>query len=152
MKKSNYFKRNKYLMSFLIILTIYGCNLFTPTISSYDQYAYSQTTALKVDVLNLMDSAVGDYQSQIKAIVIVKTNIEKLYEYEKNLPKNDITLKQWQFMTDTSGHLWSGFLIRWRNEKKLHKAYIDDKKELIGEAFDQIAELESKKIKSPTTK
>lgn len=150
MKKNNFLKKQLYSLPFMALPLICGCNLFTPTVAGYDQYAYTQTTSLKVDALNLMDSAVDDYQSQIKNIALVKTNIQKLYEYEKNLPKNDITLKQWNILTDTTGHLWGGFLIRWRNEKKLHKAYIDDKKQLIGEAFDQIAELESKKIKSPT--
>jgi len=143
-------RKHLYLTCFIALSVITGCSLFTPTISSYDQYAYTQTTSLKVDVLNMMDSAADDYQSHIRSITIIKTNIQKLYEYEKNLPKNDITLKQWQILTDTTGHLFGGFMIRWRNEKKLHKGFINDEKQTISDAFDQIAELESKKIKSPT--
>jgi len=142
----------KYLLPFIALSIICGCKLFTPTISAYDQYAYTQTTSLKVDVLNMMDSAIDDYQSHIKTIIIIKTNIQKLYEYEKNLPKNDITLKQWQILTDSTGHLLGGFMVRWKKEKKLHKAFVDDEKQIISDSFDQIAELESKKIKSPTNK
>jgi hypothetical protein len=40
-------------------------------------------------------------------------------------------------------------MVRWRNEKKLSRAFINDEKVLVGEAFDQIAALESKTIKAP---
>ncbi|MGP8216784.1 MAG: hypothetical protein ACLQQ4_14560 [Bacteroidia bacterium] len=151
MKEKRIKIRPGYLMVCMAAILACGCNLFTPTISSYDQYAYTQTTSLKVDALNLMDSAISDYQSHIKLIMIVNTNVQKLCEYEKNLPKNDITLKQWQILTDTTGHLFGGFMLRWKNEKKLSKGFINDEKNLVSNAFDQIAELESKKIKSPTT-
>ena len=144
MKKNYTLIKAMRLIVLIALSAICGCKLFTPTISSYDQYAYTQTTSLKVDVLNLMDSAVNDYQSQQKTITPVEINIKKLYEYEKDLPKNETTLKQWQYMMDTSGHLFEGFLVRWRKEKKLHIAFINDEKQIIGQTFDQIAELESK--------
>jgi hypothetical protein len=135
----------------LVLITACGaCKLFTPTMSTYDQNAYSQTTSLKVDALNIMDSAVESYDVHKKSVAAVNTSIQKLYSYEKNLPKNEITAAQWKIITDTTGNLWGGFLVRWRKEKTLHKAFIDDEKTLIGDAFDQVAELESRKIKAPT--
>jgi outer membrane cobalamin receptor len=149
-------KAVNFLGALVVMVTMFGCNIFSPTMSSYDSYAYSQTTSLKVDALNLMDSATSNYQSQVKSILTVNTSLQKLYSYVKNLPKNDITAKQWQILLDTNatattGHLFGGFIVRWRNEKKLSRAFINGEKVLVGEAFDQIAELESKKIKSPTT-
>ena len=144
-------RKYKVLLSFLLVTTAWSCNLFAPTISSYDQYAYTQTTSVKVDALNLMDSAVYNYQSEIKSINTVKTNIQKLYEYEKNRPENKITLTQWQILIDTNGHLFGGFLVLWRKEKTMKKPFIDDLKKIVDSTFDQIAKLESKKIK-PSTK
>src|SRR5581483_10243235 len=82
-----------------------GC-ILGPTIANYDQYAYTQTTTLKVDVLNLMDSATMDYQSKIKSITALNTNLQKLYSYDKNRPKNQITALQWQILLDTNRFLY----------------------------------------------
>ncbi len=141
----------KYLFVIAIAATIlYGCGSTGPTIAGYDGYAYLQTTSLKVDALNLMDSATRDYQSQVKNIVTVNSNLQKIYTYEKNRPKNDLSATQYKILLDTTGHLFGGFIKRWRDEKKLGKAFVDDEKKLVSDAFDQIAELESKKIKQPT--
>ncbi len=61
-----------------IISILSGC-ILGPTIANYDQYAYSQTTMLKVDVLNLMDSATLDYQANIKSITDLNTNLQKKF-------------------------------------------------------------------------
>ena len=79
-------KKYLLLFSILIITIFYGCALFSPTMSSFDQQAYSLTTSTKVDVLNMMDSAIYSYQSQIKNIKAVNSELLKLYEYEKNRP------------------------------------------------------------------
>lgn len=117
-------------------------------ISSFDQYSYTQTTSIKVDAMNLMDLANEDYQLHEKDIATVQTELKKIYEYEKNRPKNEITTQMWKKILDSSGHLFGGFITRWKAEKKLNRVYIEDKKnDEIGPAFDQIAELESKKSK-----
>jgi hypothetical protein len=146
--KKNKFKKLPYLLSFVAVAIFWGCNILGPTIASYDQYAYTQTTSLKVDALNLMDSAVYDYQSEVKNVATVKLNIQKLYEYDKNRGKNGITVKQWQILMDTNGHLFGGFLIRWRNSGKLKKPFIDNVKALVDSSFSQIAKLESRKIQN----
>jgi hypothetical protein len=77
--------------------------------------------------------------------------MQKAYEYEKNRPKNTITTEMWQEMIDSNGHLMGGFLTFWKNKndknEALSIAHIRNQKESIGEAFDHIAQLESKKIK-----
>jgi len=140
--------KKKYLHYAIIILltSLYSCKLLSPSVSNFDSYSYAQTTSLKVDALSLMDMATEDYQSHQKDILTVQNNIQKIYEYEKHRPKNDFTTKLWQVLTDSTGHLWGGFIVKWRTENKVNKVYLDEKKKQIGIAFDQIAELESKKI------
>ncbi len=82
----------KKIFTLVIIGTCCGCKLFVPTMSTYDQNAYSQTTSLKVDALNIMDSAVEGYDLHKKSVAAVNTSIQKLYSYEKNLPKNERVL------------------------------------------------------------
>ncbi len=140
-------KTKIHLLTFTFIIVISGCSLFGPTITNYDEYAYSQTTSLKVDAMSIMDSAVTDFQSHIKTIITVQTNLQKLCEYVTHKPKNMIAAAQWKILMDSTGHLFGGFIVRWRNEKKLGKAFVDNEKKLVSDAFDTIAELESKKRK-----
>ncbi len=117
------------------------------SISHFDQYAYAQTTSIKVDALELMDLAINDYSSCEANDREFQTKMKKVYEYEKNRPKNDITVKLWDKLMDPNGHLLVGFLNRWKTEKKLSATFIAEEKKLVSKAFDQISGLESKKIK-----
>ena len=137
-----------YTVLLLSATILYGCS---NTISLYDQYAYSQTTSAKVDALNAMDLATDDYTTHQKDIADIQTELQKAYEYEKHRQKNVFTIKMWDILLDSNGHLFGGFIKRWQNEGRLKKGYIVDKKKEIGIAFDEIAELESKKIKQSQT-
>lgn len=117
------------------------------TISKFDQYAYTQTTSLKVDALSVMGYANESYALHQQDVLNVKTSLDKMYEYEKNRPKNTITEKMWSLLTDTTGHLYGGFVKRWQKEDKLDTAFIRISKDLVGQSFDQISQLESGKIK-----
>lgn len=135
----------KYLfIIFPVFLTIF---LSCKTISNFDQYAYIQATSLKVDALNLMEKATTSYNAHIQEISPLKANIEKAYEYEKHRPKNEITTKMWQVIKDTSRNLLGGFLTRWQTRDSLSAAFVNEAKVQVGEAFDLLIELESKKIK-----
>ncbi|MGN6340491.1 MAG: hypothetical protein ACTHML_05990 [Ginsengibacter sp.] len=127
----------------LFFISSSGC----ATISGFDQYAYTQATSIKVDALNVMNLATENYTNHLQEVSQVNNEIEKIYEYEKNRPKNSITTRMWQRMEDTSGHLYAGFIHRWKDQGKLSQAFVDDEKELVAKSFDQIAGLESKKIK-----
>jgi hypothetical protein len=126
------------------ILTLLSC----ATISTFDQQAYSNTVSVKVDAMNMMDLAVDDYNTHEASVKTLLTELQKTYEYEKNRPKNGITLQLWDKLLDKNGHLLGGFLARWQTEKKLNAVYIQEAKKLVDKAFDQIAGLESKKIKT----
>ena len=125
------------------LLILAGCS----TISKFDQYAYSQTTAIKVDVLNVMGMATDSFALHANAVLGVQTEIDKMYEYEKNRPKNVISEKMWTVLKDSTGHLFGGFVARWKNEGKLDDAFVKESQSLIGSSFDQISQLESGKIK-----
>lgn len=134
----------KCLIIFPVLLTIF---LSCKTISSFDQYAYIQATSLKVDALNLMEKATTSYTAHIQEVLPLKANIEKAYEYEKHRPKNEITANMWQIIKDTSRNLLGGFLTRWQAKDSLSPAFVNEAKMQVGEAFDLLIELESKKIK-----
>jgi len=145
MKRTNSLCYVRYLTMLIVLVTWAAC----ATISSFDQYAYTRTTSLKVDALNTLSLATGEYATNEKAVQELQTNLQKAYEYEKNRPKNEITLSMWDLLLNPEGHLLGGFIKRWQNEKKLNAVFIQEEKKLIGEAFDQIAGLESHKIKKP---
>lgn len=127
----------------LLMLTLPGC----ASMATFDQYAYAQTTSIKVDALNIMDLAKEDYGRHKEAVAPFRTSLLKVYEYERNRPKNEFTIKLWDKLLDTEGHLLGGFLKRWETENKLGDAFIRDQKKMVDRAFDMIAGLESKKIK-----
>lgn len=136
-------KITKAILVFFLI-TFIAC----VSISRFDQYSYAQTTSIKVDALELMDLAVNDYSSYEANDRDFQTKLKKIYEYEKNKPKNDITIKLWNKLIDPNGHLLGGFLNRWKTEKKLNETFVTEEKKLVDQAFDQITGLESNKIKA----
>ena len=117
------------------------------SISSFDQYIYTQTTSVKVDALSVMDLAKEDYNIHKEKVAELQINLQKIYEYEKNRPNNDITIKLWDKLLNAEGHLLAGFIKRWEAEKKLSETFIKEAKKQTADAFDIIAGLESKKIK-----
>jgi len=148
MKKLNLVGLLRNLTMLIVLFSFSAC----ATISSFDQYAYMQTTSLKVDALNTMDLATMEYVSNEKTVLELQTKLDKAYEYEKNRPKNEITIKMWNIILDTNGHLLGGFIKRWKTETKLNAVFIQEEKKIVAEAFDQIAGLESHKIKSTDIK
>ena len=143
MNKFNSLKLTRQLTLVLVLFSFAAC----ASISSFDQYAYTQTTSLKVDALNMMSLATKEYSASEKTVQELQTNLQKVYEYEKNRPKNEITLQLWDKLLDANGHLLGGFIMRWQNEKKLNAVFVQEEKKIVAEAFDQIAGLESHKIK-----
>jgi len=143
MKTNRFLSQFRNLTMLFVIFSVVSC----ATISSFDQQAYTQTTSIKVDALNLMDLAKYDYATQENNVKEYLTKQQKIYEYEKNRPKNEITLKLWDKLLDKDGHLLGGFINRWGKESKLNETFIVETKKLVDKAFDQISGLESKKTK-----
>jgi hypothetical protein len=133
------------LVFFVLILLTSGCS---PTISLFDQYAYQQTTAIKVDTHDLMQMATDDYRLHSKEIGDLDKGIRKIYEYDKNRPKNEKTVQQWDILMNPGGGLLGGFLKQWKDQGRLDSVYIAEKVTQIGKGFDQIIYLEIGKNKS----
>jgi hypothetical protein len=114
--------------------------------ASFDQYAYAQTTAVKVEAVDLMNNATQNVSGFTDQIRDVDLKLKKIYEYEKNRPKNGVTVKMWDLLLDPGKNLYGGFIKRWQTDSTLSKTFIEEAKKLIASGFDKVAELESKKI------
>jgi len=114
--------------------------------ASFDQYAYAQTTAAKVEAIDLISNATQNVSGFTDRIRDVDMKLKKIYEYEKNRPKNEITAKMWELLLDPEKRLYGGFIKRWQTDSTLSKAFVEEASKLIGSGFDKVAELESKKI------
>ena len=66
-----------YIISFFLV---FGCS---PAISPFDQYAYTHTTSIKVDAMNVMDLATEDYTAHKKEIAAVQTGLRIRKEQAK---------------------------------------------------------------------
>jgi hypothetical protein len=136
------------LKNLIVILVLAMAGLWSCySISLYDQYAYTQSTGLKVDSLKLMAKATDDFTKHEAEVDDLITKIEKAYEYEKARPKNVITAKMWEKLKDPEKNLLGGFLKFWQEKKTLSKTFVEEAKKTVSDAFDQIIGLESGKIK-----
>jgi hypothetical protein len=132
----------------LLFVTVVAISSCAPTIALYDQYAYTQSTSAKVDALNVMGMATENYSSHQKDVTALTTELQKLYEYDKGRAKNQLTIKQWDIVMDSTGHLLGGFLKMWQTKGTLSTTFINDNKSNVALAFDQIIKLELSKNKS----
>ena len=134
-----------YVQLLLLLLFFTAC---TPLISRYNEYAYQQTTSLKVDVMQVMDMAVDSFSLHKKELAALQLKVDKAYEYEIHRPKNQVTIDMWQLLKDPNKNLLGGYLKYWKQHEKLDTIFIQEAKQQVGAAFDKIAELESGKIKN----
>lgn len=123
------------ILILLLPAFLQGC---APTISLYDQYAYTQSTSIKVDALNIMGMATDSFQVHKKEVDNLNVELQKIYEYDKNLPKNTITTQQWEILMDPNAHLLGAFLKRWQSETKEDSLYVSLKKNQVSDAFDKV--------------
>lgn len=137
--------RKSILLAFCLLLAITGCK----TVAMFDQYAYTQTTSLKIDVLNLIDKSTEPYSSHVKECETVISDLMKMREYEKHRPNDNITFKMWDKMIDSTGKdgIIGSYITNWKADEKESPVFISEAKKIMIQGFDFIAELESKKIK-----
>ena len=140
-----------YFFTVIVLLSFQGC----ATISPFDQFAYAQVTAVKVDVLELMDKSIEPYQNHEKEIGELNNKLLKIVEYEKHRPKNGVTLKMWSklFGVDSTGlpvatSIIPSYWAKWKKDGKENPILLNEAKGLVSEGFDLIAQLESQKIKT----
>jgi hypothetical protein len=128
---------------FILIASV-GCSF----IAHFDRVAYEHATSAKVDTLKLMDKATSRYDEHDKEVEALVVELDKAYEYDRGRELNKITVAQWDILRDPDRDLVGGFLKMWRAKGSLSPAFVAEKKKQVAEAFDQIIQLESGKIRS----
>lgn len=135
------------LIPVLTSLLILAGTMCAPTISRFNQHAYVQATSLKVDALMLMEKGTEDFEKHREEVTQLRSDLQKMVEFERNRLHNEVSLQMWELLTNPEENLLGGFLKRWEEKGPVSAYYIQEKKKQVGFAFDQIAQLESKKIK-----
>jgi hypothetical protein len=147
MPKENYFAmyniRSRNLIAISASLFLTGCTL----IARYDQAAYEHATSAKVDTLALLGKATGSYDDHEKEVEALVRQLDKAYEYDRGRQLNKITIAQWDILRDPNRDLVGGFLKVWKTKGTLSATFVTEKKKQIADAFDQIIQLESGKLK-----
>ena len=113
--------------------------------ATFDQYSYQKATEIKVETNQLLDNAIYPYEDYEGDIKDLKSELDKIIEYEKNKPYNDISLKMWKILSDEERNLLAGFLRRWEEEEQMSRVFVDEAKSQILEAIDIIIKYESNK-------
>jgi hypothetical protein len=113
----------------------------------FDQYSYQKTTELKVETANLMTKAATPYASHKEEVETLLLNIEKLTEYEKNKPNNEITFAMWKVLNDKEKNLLAGFFKRWEKKGILSPIFLDESKKQVLGTLDLLIQYEIKKDK-----
>lgn len=113
----------------------------------FDHYSYQRTTELKVETSKLMEKATTPYSQNKTEIEALFLNIEKLAEYEKNKPNNEITFAMWTVLTDQEKNLLGGFFKRWKEKETLTPVFLQESKKQVIEALDLLIQYEIKKDK-----
>jgi hypothetical protein len=129
------------------VFLLAGCSAL---ISSYDHTAYQNATALKAEVLALIQKAPGSktsYKEQEKRIDAVVVEVDKAYEYAKGLPTNSVSARQWAIVKE---RLLRDVIELWQEQGTLGKAFVEARSKQLAQAFDYIICLEANKKESTT--
>jgi hypothetical protein len=118
-------------------------------ITSYDPTSYKLATDLKAESLQLIEEAQEPPKPHAAEIHGLRLKLRQAYEYEKGKgDRNRVTRDQWAVMTDPNGSLLGGFLRKWETENRGQSpAFLDGIAKNVGDAFDKIIEIESRKVK-----
>ncbi|MFC6097343.1 hypothetical protein ACFPVY_11875 [Flavobacterium qiangtangense] len=137
--------KNKYFAIVLFTMTIVSCESTRTAV--FDQYSYQKTTELKVETSKLMDKATTPFSKNTAEVEALLLNIEKLSEYEKNKPNNEITFAMWNVLSDPEKNLVGGFFKRWKEKETLSPTFVTESKKQVLEALDLLIQYEIKKDK-----
>lgn len=135
----------KAALSCFLSFALFSCESTRTAI--FDQYSYQKTTELKIEASKLMDKANAPFAVHQQEVEAFQLEIEKLIEYEKNKPDNEITFAMWKVLTDEEKNLLSGFFKRWKEKKTLSPVFLQESKNQVLEAFDLLIQYEIKKDK-----
>jgi len=139
---------NYKIISTIVLLSYLLTSCTSLRTAVFDQYSYQKTIEIKIEASNLMDKATTPYSDHLQDIGELGLEIQKIIEYEKNKPDNEITYAMWQILGDKDKNLLVGFFKRWKEKEKLNSFFIEEAKTQVIEAMDLIIEYESKKDKT----
>ncbi len=111
----------------------------------YDQYSYQQTTSIKVDVSKMIDKSTDQYSKHVADVQKLLIDMDKMMEYEKNKPNNEITFTMWQLLTNKEKNSAAGFFKRWEEKGSFSPIFLEESKKQIMEGFDLLIQYEIKK-------
>ncbi|MCD0475719.1 hypothetical protein LPB87_15075 [Flavobacterium sp. EDS] len=130
----------------LLIALFFAITSCTSTKTAlFDHYSYQKTTELKVETSKLMNKAITSYSTHKEKVESLMLNIEKLSEYEKNKPNNEITFAMWKLLTNKEKNLLAGFFKRWETKGIVSKAFLEESKKQVLDALDLLIQYEIKK-------
>ncbi|UKJ07159.1 hypothetical protein [Solitalea lacus] len=143
--QKHYLRNYSFLLKplLLLLLIISSCS---PLIASYNEHVYRELTSLKVETNALIGKATNDYTNPETEIEQLDKDLQKLHEYIKGLPKNAETTKMMDIMINGDGR-WEGIKKVWKSSGKLSKAATGEFQAEIAEGFNDMLQLESRKIK-----
>ncbi|TDW46557.1 hypothetical protein EV144_106229 [Flavobacterium sp. 270] len=133
------------LLPFLIVISLSITSCTSTRTALFDQYSYQKTTEIKIETINLIDKASTPYVSNKKEVEVLLLNVEKLVEYEKNKPNNEITFAMWKILSDKEKNSLSGFFKRWETKTTLSPTFLGESKKQITDALDLLIQYEIKK-------
>jgi hypothetical protein len=116
-----------------------------PLIAGYSLQAYQNATTLKADVAAMADNSTDDYATHASDVSALTLRLNEAYQFAKGEPENAIAARQWQILLDPDGHLYGGFVAKWRHDGHLSQAEAGNVHALLDRAFDQIICLEANK-------
>lgn len=136
----------KYL-SFLIAFSFAISSCTSTKTALFDPYSYQKISEFKVETVKLIDKASTPYNSHKAEVETLLLNIEKLAEYEKNKPNNEITFAMLKLLSDKEKNLLAGFFKRWETKEIVSQTFLEESKKQILDALDLLIQYEIKKDK-----
>jgi hypothetical protein len=131
------------LIALMLSVMLISCNAIKTAV--YDQYSYQQTTSIKVDVSKIIDKSIDAYSKNSAEVQKLQLDMEKMMEYEKNKPNNEITFAMWQVITNKEKNSVAGFFKRWEEKGSLSPIFIEESKKQLMEGFDLLIQYEVRK-------
>ncbi|MDY0781621.1 hypothetical protein [Tenacibaculum sp. IB213877] len=120
--------------------------------AAFDQYSYQKSIEIKIEAQKLMEKATDDFKNFTEEVEDLQTEVEKMVEYEKYKPNNEVTYKMWQLLSNKDKNLLSGFFKRWEEEQQLNSFFVEEAEKIIVEAMDLLIQYESQKDPEVKTK
>lgn len=146
----NFFKTNntmkKLQIFYAVIVTSFlfiSCE--STKTAAFDQYSYQKATEVKVESNHLIEKATKPYENYEVEVEELLSDLDKIMEYEKNKPYNDVSWQLWQILSDEERNLLAGFLKRWKEKGQMSLVFVNEAKSQVMEAIDLIIKYEASK-------